>query len=58
VNKVFLGASYKISPKFSFGADVHYNFGTIQTSGLVFVTGVPVGTRELSTSNLSGVDFL
>jgi long-subunit fatty acid transport protein len=57
VNKAFLGASYKISPKFSFGADVHYNFGKIQTSGLVFVTDVPVGTRELSTSNLSGVDF-
>lgn len=57
LNKAFIGAAYKISPKFSFGADVHYNFGKIQTSGLVFVTDVPVGTRELSTSSLSGVDF-
>ncbi|MDG2431504.1 hypothetical protein [Flavobacterium sp.] len=57
LNKAFLGAAYKISPKFSFGADVHYNFGKIETSGLVFVTDVPVGTRELSTANLSGVDY-
>ena len=57
INKAFFGAAYKISPKFSFGADVHYNFGKIETSGLVFITDVPVGTRELSSSNLSGVDF-
>lgn len=57
LNKAFLGAAYKVSPKFSFGADVHYNFGKIETSGLVFVTDVPVGTRQLSTANLSGVDY-
>ena len=57
LNKAFLGAAYKISPKFSFGADVHYNFGKIETSGLVFVTDVPVGTRQLNTAILSGVDY-
>lgn len=57
LNKAFLGAAYKISPKFSLGADVNYNFGTIENSGLVFVNDVPVGTRELNNSKLSGVDF-
>lgn len=57
LNKAFIGAAYKISPKFSLGADVNYNFGTIENSGLVFVNDVPVGTRQLNNSKLSGVDF-
>lgn len=57
LNKAFIGAAYKISPKFSLGADVNYNFGTIENSGLVFVNDVPVGTRQLNSSKLSGVDF-
>jgi hypothetical protein len=57
LNKAFLGAAYKISPKFSLGADIHYNFGTIENSGLVFANDVPVGTRQLNNSNLSGFDF-
>jgi hypothetical protein len=40
-----------------FGADVHYNFGKIETSGLVFVTDIPVGTRQLNRATLSGVDY-
>jgi hypothetical protein len=38
------------------GADVHYNFGKIETSGLVFVTDIPVGTRQLNRATLS-VDY-
>jgi long-subunit fatty acid transport protein len=57
LNKAFLGAAYKLLPNLSVGADVNYNFGKIETSGLVFVTDVPVGTRQLSTATLSGVDF-
>ncbi|MFV8327616.1 hypothetical protein [Flavobacterium sp. ZS1P14] len=57
LNKVFLGAGYKIAPNFSIGADVHYNFGKIETNSLEFLTNVPVGTRELNTADLSGVNF-
>ncbi|MFV8467057.1 hypothetical protein [Flavobacterium sp. LB1P62] len=57
LNKVFLGAGYKVAPNFSIGADVHYNFGKIETNSLEFLTNVPVGTRELNTADLSGVNF-
>ncbi|MFV5699603.1 hypothetical protein ACM55H_14640 [Flavobacterium sp. ZT3R17] len=57
LNKVFLGVGYKIAPNFSIGADAHYNFGKIETNSLEFITNVPVGTRELNTADLSGVNF-
>jgi long-subunit fatty acid transport protein len=57
LSKVFLGLGYKITPSLSFGADAHYNFGKIETSSLEFITGVPVGTRELNKVDLSGVNF-
>ena len=57
LNKVFLGVGYKIAPNFSIGADVHYNFGKIETNSLEFITNVPIGTRELNTAELSGVNF-
>jgi long-subunit fatty acid transport protein len=57
LNKVFLGVGYKIKPNFSIGADVQYNFGKIETNSMEFMTGVPVGTQELNTADLSGVNF-
>jgi long-subunit fatty acid transport protein len=57
LNKVFLGVGYKIKPNFSVGADVQYNFGKIETNSMEFMTGVPVGTQELNTADLSGVNF-
>lgn len=57
LNKVYLGFAYKIKPNFSIGADMHYNFGKVETTSLEFVTDVPVGTRELNTTHLSGVNF-
>ena len=57
LNKVFLGVGYSIIPGLSIGADAHYNFGKIETSSLEFVTGIPVGTRELNKIDLSGVNF-
>ncbi|WP_369765772.1 hypothetical protein [Flavobacterium sp. WC2429] len=57
LNKAFLGVGYKVTSGFSLGADVNYNFGKISTSSLEFITGVPVGTRELNTADLSGVNF-
>ena len=57
MNKAFLGAGYQISPKFSLGADVNYNFGKIETNSLEYIDGVPIATRELNTADLSGVNF-
>ncbi|MFV8373376.1 hypothetical protein [Flavobacterium sp. LB2P74] len=57
LNKAFLGVGYKIAPNFSVGADVNYNFGKIETNSLEFITGVPIGTRELNSADLSGVNF-
>ncbi|HEY4618464.1 MAG TPA: hypothetical protein VIH09_09765 [Flavobacterium sp.] len=57
LNKVFLGVGYKVTPGLSIGADFHYNFGKVETSSLEFITDVPVGTREMNTSILSGVNF-
>ena len=57
LNKAFLGVGVKIAPNFSIGADVNYNFGKIETNNLEFITDVPVGSRELNTVDLSGVNF-
>ncbi len=57
LNKVFFGVGYKITPSLSLGADVHYNFGKIETNSLEFITNVPIGTRELNSVDLSGVNF-
>ena len=57
LNKAFIGAGYKISPSLSLGADMHYNFGKIETSSLEFMSTVPVGTRELNNIVLSGFNF-
>lgn len=57
VNKAFLGASYKITPSFNVGASVDYNFGRIETTNLEFVNGIILGTRELNSADLSGVNF-
>ena len=57
VNKVYLGFGYKIIPNLSIGADVHYNFGNIETGSLEFITDVPIATKQSNTSDLSGVNF-
>ncbi len=57
VNKVFLGLGYKITPKLSVGADLNYNFGTIEIVNSELISGVQSGTRETNTSKLSGVNF-
>lgn len=57
LNKVFFGVGYKISPKWSFGADAQYSFGKIETNSLEFITGIPVGTREVNNTAITGVHF-
>lgn len=54
VNRVFLSSGYKITPNFSVGATVEYNFGRIETSALEFLQTVQFGSQELNTSEESG----
>jgi long-subunit fatty acid transport protein len=61
VNKVFFGVGFGLTKKINFGVDVQYNFGTIKTTNTTTLTinndFVQDGTRELNSSNLSGVNF-
>ena len=57
LNKAFLGIGYKITPNFSIGADANYNFGKVETNSLEIITNVALGTRELNTAELSGLNF-
>ena len=58
VNKAFVGLGYKLSKNFNIGADVQYNFGTIETKSLRYEAGViEFGTRELNVSDFKGVNF-
>ncbi|HEX8563624.1 MAG TPA: hypothetical protein VF676_11650 [Flavobacterium sp.] len=54
LNRAFIGASYRIMTGFSFGADVAYNFGRIETTSLQSVDGVQYATREINTSDIGG----
>jgi hypothetical protein len=56
VNKVFVGAGYQITPKLSVGADLAYNFGTIETNSAVS-PNLQFGSRELNTTSLSGISI-
>lgn len=56
VNKVFLGSGYKLSKKWSIGAELSYNFGITDKSSSL-LKQIQFGTRELVTSNLSGISL-
>jgi hypothetical protein len=57
LNKVFVGVGYKINSNWSIGADAQYSFGKIETNSLVFISQIPVGTRESSIADVSGINF-
>ncbi|RYJ43372.1 hypothetical protein [Flavobacterium beibuense] len=57
LNRVFFGASYEITPKFSVGADINYNFGNIDTESIVAVSDVQYATREQNNSHYGGASF-
>lgn len=57
LNRVFLGAGYKIFPNLSIGANAYYNFGKIQTNSVEFLPFVSIGSRELNVTELSGLNF-
>lgn len=57
LNKAFLGFGYQLAKNLSIGLDAQYNFGKIETNNLEFRPFVPIGSRELNTAELSGVNF-
>lgn len=57
VNKVFLGFGYSLTKKINIGATMQYNFGTIETTGLLYQTDLQYGSRETNISELGGVNF-
>ncbi len=59
INRVFAGASYKITPKFSMGADFQYNFGQVETKSLSGIkdVGVQYSTREINSTDYNGASF-
>jgi len=62
MNKVFFGFGYQLTKKFSFGADVQYNFGKIDTKSIAVQydadgNQIQYGTREVNSSDISGVNF-
>lgn len=59
LNRVFAGVSYKVTPKLSLGADVQYNFGTIETKSIIALPSIPIQypTREINTSDYKGLSF-
>lgn len=57
VNRVFLGAGFRLNDHLRFGANVDYNFGTIENKNVYIREGIQYGTRELNRSELSGLSF-
>jgi hypothetical protein len=56
LNKAFLGFGYKFS-KISFGADVTYNFGRIETESIKYIGVSQNGSQENNISSMSGLDI-
>jgi hypothetical protein len=59
LNRVFAGAAYNITSKFSVGAEFQYYFGDIETQSVTNLInpGIQYGTREMNTSDYGGVGF-
>ncbi|GAA4759140.1 MULTISPECIES: hypothetical protein [Flavobacterium] len=55
LNRFFVAGSYQVTQKLSFGLNVAYNFGEIETSVSEFKSGVQFGSRELNNSRMSGL---
>ena len=55
INRAFAGAAYSFSDNLSFGFDLQYNFGTIQTESLLISSNSVLVTKEINESRVSGV---
>ena len=59
LNRAFMGASYKFNANLSFGLDLQYNFGELDTKNIEFIINptIIVGSRETNHSNIRGTSF-
>ncbi len=57
LNKAFLQVGYQVTPKFSIGIDVNYDFGDIENIATASQEGVQFGTRETNSSDLLGFSY-
>lgn len=57
LNKAFLALGYQITPEFSIGADLNYNFGKIENTSITQKNDIQYGNRVINTSDLSGFSF-
>ena len=62
VNKAFLGLAYQLTTALSFGADVQYNFGTIESDAILYRFDsdnelLRRQSKENNRSSLSGVNL-
>lgn len=55
INRFFVAGSYQVTQKLSFGINMAYNFGEIETSVAEFKSGVQFGSRELNNSRMGGL---
>jgi hypothetical protein len=54
VNRVFGGLGYQLAKGLSFGVDLGYHFGIINTTATEYITGIQFGTSEINESRVSG----
>lgn len=57
LNKVYVALAYKVNKNFSVGADLNYNFGTIEAQSYTSKEKVELITSETRNSEMSGVNF-
>jgi hypothetical protein len=57
VNKVFFGSGYQINQNFSFGLNVNYLFGTLESETFYSDSNILDATKEFNSSSLSGFSF-
>ena len=59
LNRVFFGGAYRITPKFSVGAEFNYNFGQVETKSITGIpdAGLQYATRELNNTDYGGASF-
>jgi len=56
-SRVFGAVGYQVNKNLAFGMDFGYIFGDIETKAVEYITGIQYGTRELTTTDVSGAEF-
>jgi len=56
-NRVFVGGAYNFTSNFSFGLDINYYFGNINTESRTYLSGTQFGTGVFNRLELSGFGF-